>query len=98
MGLFGRWLPTVACSYWKKLSLKPYLRAESVGWSSAGSSAACSVGARGPELGRPSAAAEAPGIVVHGEGRLFDQHIFLIGSGHPGVSALPRSRLLLHLS
>lgn len=61
---------------------------------------AYSVGARGPELGRPSAAAaaEAQGIVVHGEGRLFDQHIFLIGSRHPGVSALPRSRLLLHLS
>ena len=35
-----------------------------------------SVGARGPELVRPSAAAEAPGIVVHSEGRLFDQHIF----------------------
>ena len=44
---------------------------------------------RGPELGRPSAAAEAPGIVVRGEGKLFDQHIFLIGSRHPGVSALP---------
>lgn len=73
------------------------------GWSASGvahasSSAACSVGARGPELGRPSAAAEAPGIVVHGEGRPFDQHIFLIGSRHPGVSALPQSRLLLHLS
>lgn len=62
------------------------------------SSPACSVGAGGPELGHPSAAAEAPGMVVRGEGRLFDQHIFLIGSRHPGVSALPQSRLLLHLS
>lgn len=52
----------------------------------------------GPELGRPSAAAEASGIAVHGEGKLFDQHIFLIGSWHPGVFALPQRRLLLHLS
>ncbi|TNN71584.1 hypothetical protein EYF80_018270 [Liparis tanakae] len=35
-------------------------------------------------LAVPLQQAEAPGIVVHGEGRLFDQHIFLIGSGHPG--------------
>lgn len=63
----------------------------------AGFSVACAVRARGRELVHPSAAAEAPGIVVHGEGRLFDQHIFLIGSRHPGVSALLWSRLLPHL-
>lgn len=63
----------------------------------AGASVARAVRARGPELVHPSATAEALEIVVHGEGRLFDQHIFLIGSRHPGVSALPWSRLLPHL-
>lgn len=44
-------------------------------------------------------AAGGPGeTAVHVEGKLFDQHIFLIGSGHPGVSASPRRRLRLHLS
>lgn len=65
---------------------------------STGSSASCWVRAKGPELGRPSAAAEALVKFVQGEDELFDQHIFLIGSRHPGVSARLWSRFLLHLS
>lgn len=66
------------CAYGNKLSLKPV---ES--WMEPCNIRSCSVRAKGPELGRPFTAAEALVIFVYGEDRLFDQHIFLIGSGLP---------------